>query len=328
MSKEEPKLKKHLLPISEEKFPIEFADKQLSIFWLPDEIKVEKDIQDVLVNFSEAEKHAVITTLKLFSLYETHAGDEYWGGRFKQMFDGAEFHRMASVFSMFELAVHAPFYSKINELLHLDNEEFYLSYQQDEVLNDRIKHIGEMISHEDDLVALAAFSLVEGAVLYSNFGFLKHYQSQGKNKLSSVVRGINFSVRDENLHALAGAACFKFKAKNQTKEKMLEVEKIVRETAAKIYEHEKQIISKLFEKGKIEGITAHQLENFVQSRINECLKQLGFTKQYEVTYDPISSWFYKGINDYQFNDFFSGQGREYNRNWNEEAFTWEESLNG
>jgi ribonucleotide reductase beta subunit family protein with ferritin-like domain len=58
MSKEEPKLKKHLLPISEEKFPIEFADKQLSIFWLPDEIKVEKDIQDVLVNFSEAEKHA------------------------------------------------------------------------------------------------------------------------------------------------------------------------------------------------------------------------------------------------------------------------------
>ena len=66
-------LQKHLLPIYEEKFPIELAEKQMHIFWLPDEVKVEKDIQDVLTNFSEAEKHAVITTLKLFSIYETHA---------------------------------------------------------------------------------------------------------------------------------------------------------------------------------------------------------------------------------------------------------------
>lgn len=56
----------HLLPVNNTKEPVEFADQQLKVFWLPDEIKVEKDIQDVLVNFSEAEKHAVITTLKLF----------------------------------------------------------------------------------------------------------------------------------------------------------------------------------------------------------------------------------------------------------------------
>ena len=72
-------IEKHLLPIEEYKEPVEFANKQLHIFWLPDEVKVEKDIQDVLVNFSPAERHGVITTLKLFSLYETHAGDEYWG---------------------------------------------------------------------------------------------------------------------------------------------------------------------------------------------------------------------------------------------------------
>ena len=160
-------LQKHLLPINETNEPVEFADKQLKIFWLPDEIKVEKDVQDVLVNFTEAEKHAVITTLKLFSIYETHAGDEYWGGRFKQMFDGAEFHRMASVFAMFELAVHAPFYNKINQLLHIDTPEFYKSYLDSEVLKERVKHIGEIIDDPDNLVSLAAFSMVEGAILYS-----------------------------------------------------------------------------------------------------------------------------------------------------------------
>lgn len=315
-------LAKHLLPIEENKEPIAFATEQLKVFWLPDEIKVEKDIQDVLVNFTEAEKHAVITTLKLFSLYETHAGDEYWGGRFKRMFDGAEFHRMASVFAMFELAVHAPFYNKINELLHINTPEFYLSFNETPALKARIKHIGDIINHPSDLVSLGAFSMVEGAILYSSFAFLKHFQSEGKNKLMSVVRGINFSVRDENLHSTAGAWAFKYKARSASKEEMLEVEATLRATAHQILEHEKEIISLTFAKGKIEGTTAHQLENFVMSRLNECLKELGFSKEFDVKYDPISSWFYKGINSYQMNDFFSGQGREYNREWDEHAFTW------
>lgn len=323
-------LDKHLLPINERPEPVEFADQQLKVFWLPDEIKVEKDVQDVLVNFTEAEKHAVITTLKLFSIYETHAGSEYWGGRFKDMFDSAEFHRMASVFSMFELAVHAPFYNKINQLLHIDTPEFYMSYLDNPVLKDRVAHIGEIIDHPDDLISLAAFSMVEGVILYSSFAFLKHYQSQGKNKLLNIVRGINFSVRDENMHSQAGAWAFKYKL-DQLKQTLpadeFEVIKDaidhqVREVARKIYEHECQIIAMLFEKGDIKGITAHQLENFVQSRVNDCLKELGFTKEYEVKYNPIAEHFYKGINNYQFNDFFSGQGREYNRNWDESAFVW------
>lgn len=319
-------MKNYLLPIAVQKEPIEFADQQLKVFWLSDEIKVEKDVQDVLVNFTEAEKHAVITTLKLFSIYETHAGSEYWGGRFKHMFDSAEFHRMASVFSMFELAVHAPFYNKINELLHINTPEFYLSYLDNPVLKERVEHIGDIIDHEDDLVSLAAFSMVEGVILYSSFAFLKHYQSQGKNKLLNIVRGINFSVRDENLHSLGGAWAFKHKLNQMgataTADYKLQIETKVREVGRKIYEHEQQIISMLFEKGKIENITAHQLECFVQSRVNECLKQLGFEKEYDVTYNPIQSWFYKGINDYTFNDFFSGVGNNYHRNWDETAFTW------
>lgn len=331
---QEKKLENYLLPINTYKEPIEFAEQQLKVFWLPDEIKVEKDIQDILVNFTESEKHAVITTLKLFSIYETHAGSEYWGGRFKEMFDGAEFHRMASVFSMFELAVHAPFYNKINQLLHLDTPEFYLSYLDSPVLKERVEHIGEVINHENDLISLAAFSMVEGAILYSSFAFLKHYQTQGKNKLMNVVRGINFSVRDENIHSVAGAWAFKYKlelTKNKFKEQGLidtfevykkDVEKEIRTLANKIYEHEKQIIAMLFEKGEIKGITELQLSNFVMSRLNECLKQLGFEKEYEVDYNPVASWFYKGINDYSFNDIFSGVGREYNRNWDETGFEW------
>lgn len=316
-------IQKHLLPIEEHKEPIEFANEQLKIFWLPDEVKVEKDIQDILVNFTPAERHGVTTTLKLFSLYETHAGSEYWSGRFKRMFDGAEFHRMASVFSMFELAVHAPFYNKINQLLHIDTPDFYLSYQESPVLKERIEHIGSIIDHEEDLVSLAMFSMVEGVILYSSFAFLKHFQSQGKNKLMNLVRGINFSLRDENLHSMAGAWAFKHKlASNPGAYNLDEIENIIKDGAQKLYAHELEIIKMTFSQGKIDGITEHQLDNFVQSRINECLKQLGFKKMFDVKYNPIAEWFYKAINDYSFNDFFSGMGNQYHRNWDESAFTW------
>lgn len=317
-------MQQHLLPINENKEPVEFANEQLKIFWLPEEIKVEKDIQDILVNFSESEKHGVITTLKLFSLYETHAGSEYWGNRFKSMFDGGEFHRMASVFSMFELAVHAPFYNKINQLLHVDTPNFYLSYLDNPVLKQRMEHIGSIIDNKNDLISLAAFSMVEGVILYSSFAFLKHYQSQGKNKLMNVVRGINFSLRDENLHSMAGAWAFKHKLRllNPNENELQAIERAIRDTARTIYEHEREIISLIFEKGDIKGITAHQLENFVQSRINECLKQLGYSKEYDVKYNPIAEWFYKAINDYSFNDFFSGVGNQYHRQWDETGFVW------
>lgn len=322
---------KHLIPIHEYQEPIDFANKQLKIFWLPDEINVEKDIQDILVNLTPAEKHAIITTLKLFSLYETHAGSEYWGGRYRKIFSGAEFERMASVFSMFELAVHAPFYNKINQLLHIDNKDFYMSYLQNPALVERMKFIGEVIDDPDDMISLAMFSMVEGVILYSSFAFLKHYQSQGKNRMSNIVRGINFSLRDENLHSVAGAWSFRLKMNEHLGSSLDNAwdksfyERKIKRLAEVIYEHECQIIDMTFEQGKIDGITPHQLKCFVQSRINICLEELGFTKMYDVKYNPISEWFYKAINDYSFVDFFTGMGKEYHRNWDESAFVWKGS---
>ena len=306
--------------------PVEFARKQLEIFWLPDEIKVEKDIQDILVNMTESEKHGVITTLKLFTLYELKAGSEYWGGRFKQQFLRPEFQRMASVFSMFELAIHKPFYQKINELLHLHTDEFYNSYVEDETLRKRIAFIGDIINHPNPLYSLAGFSFIEGAVLYSSFAFLKHFQSAGKNKLLNISRGINFSVRDENIHAVAGAWVFK-QLKEEADldlEERVMLAKSVENMAQIVYEHECRVIDMVFEKGEIEGITSLQMKRFVESRINQCMHELGYEKLFEVEYNPIAEWFYKGINGFTFNDTFSGVGNSYVRTWDDASFVYKD----
>jgi len=307
------------------KEPLDFAEKQLSIFWLPDEPKVENDVQDILVNFSESEKHGVLTTLKLFSLYEDVAGNEYWGSRFKKIFkDDASFYRMATAFSFFEINVHLPFYKKINELLGLDTDEFYTSYVDDPVLKDRMNFVGSVVDSKNDLFSLAAFTFVEGAVLYTSFAYLKHFQQNGKNKLMNIVRGINSSLKDENVHALAGAWSFKFK-KHQSKlskTEESELKDIILQAAQNVYEHEEKIVEKIFEKGEISNISAKDLKEFAKSRVNECLENLGYKKLYTVKNNPIGEWFYLAINSYSFTDNFTGLNNQYHRNWDEKAFTW------
>jgi ribonucleoside-diphosphate reductase beta chain len=308
----------------------DMADEQLKIMWFADEIKLEKDVQDILVNMSESERHGVITVLRLFTLYELFAGSEHWCNAMMKRYPRPEVQAMCAVFGAFELGVHQPFYARLNELLNLNTDEFYLSYVDDPILNERIEFVenlvkGESKSELDQLVATAAFSFVEGAVLYSSFAFLKHFQSQGKNKLLNVVRGINFSAVDENLHSVGGAALFqihKEELKLSEEDEKYVQDKIL-QIVQKVFDHESRIVDMIFEKGKIDGLTDVQLKHFVESRLNLCLKNLGYNNLYEVKYNPIADWFYNGLNNFQFVDFFSGQGREYQRDWDEDSLGWE-----
>ena len=303
-----------------------FMKEQQNIFWTAHEIHLEKDVHDVLTNFTESEKHGVLTTLKLFTLYEMKAGTDYWTGRFMKMFPRHEFQSMAGMFGAMELSVHKPFYNKINELLNATNDDFYTEYVNNPTLRSRMDFIDSVIDHPSDLVSIAGFCLVEGVVLYSSFAFLKHFQSLGKNKLVNVVRGINSSAIDEDLHCHAAAYSFK-ELKYQltlTQEQWISVQENIIDIANTIIEHEDCIIDMIFEKGDIDGITKSQMKVFISERVSYCLDLLDMNPMYNtnIPLGVISSWFYKGMKSYNMNDFFTGKGREYQRSWNEEKFTW------
>jgi len=300
------------------------ADEQIKIFWPWNEINVAKDKQDLLVGMTEAEKHGVITTLKLFTKYELYVGNEHWGNRIAKAYPHVGVQRMAAAFAHVELNSHAPFYNEINKELGLANYEFYTEYLNDPVLSERMKFIDGIISNPDDELSTAVFSVVEGGVLYGQFAYLKHFQSQGKNKIQNVNRGLNMSARDENLHAIGGAALVRqaLKEQGRTEYEMVQFRQAVREAIEVIYQHEKAINAKLFEKGNVDGVTLIQLDHFSESRLNLCADNVGVERNYQVKYNPIADWFYKGINDYQMNDFFQGVGREYQRDWSKERFIY------
>ncbi len=300
----------------------EIADDQAHTFWIWDEPLVDNDLQDLRTALSPEELHNIITVLKLFTLYEMRVGEDYWSKRVASTFKRPEIQRMATMFSCVEFNSHAPFYNKINEILGIDTETFYSEWKDVDQLRKRIEFLAECAGHEDDLLSIAAYSFVEGAVLYSSFAYIKHFQAQecSKDLLKNICSGVDQSMVDENLHSIGGAALFNQIYAEAESAGILDkhtVDQAVYKMARTVLEHEEGIID-LFQEH--DGITKQQMKSFVKHRINLCLVQLNYQPIFEPEDTVVEGWFYKNTTTRKLHDFFATAGSEYNIDWKEEKF--------
>ena len=299
----------------------EFAKAQNDHHWAHGQIEVDSDLMQYNTEFTESEKHGINTVLKLFTSYETHVAN-YWIDVVYKKFPNTEVRLMAQNFAAME-GEHALFYDKLNNALGLSTKEFYLSFMEDKAMVQRMDFIEGMLntatykncSDEDLATSLATFSFIEGVVLYSSFAFLMSFQNPPKNKLKNVFTGLSYSVRDEALHADADSWLFNTFVQEYQVDRD-KIKKDILKVARESYKLEEKIIENIFSKGKIEGITDTQLKNFVQSRINKKLRDIGYDPIYEVNYNPVARWFYKKINQIEMTDFFDRNPTSYNNDWN------------
>lgn len=313
------------------KYPqfIELADLQaIDCYWTEKKIKVAKDIQDMLVNLEPESQWAIQEALRIFTHYETIIGNEYWNGVVRKNFPRPEVERMASVFGMFELQVHAPFYNKLNDALGLSSDEFYESYKFVNSLKERIDSLHLAIGGDDPLVSIALFSLAEGVSLFSIFSLLKSFSSNGYKYMSTVNSGINQSVIDEGLHQQGGALLFTTALSEIPFDKypavIERITKVLNLEAEKLYQNECAIVDHLLPKGEIEtGITSYQLKQFILHRFHYCFNWLGLKCNMPTPEDTsIQDWFYRGVTSFQVSDHFLGIGKEYTHDWNEDELGW------
>lgn len=298
---------------------LEFSKAQADHHWTADQIEVDGDLMQYNTEFTDAEKHGINTVLKLFTLYEIHVGN-YWIDVVYKYFPQHEIRFMATTFAGMEVQ-HGLFYDKVNNGLGLSTKEFYLSFMDDPDMKQRMDFIEKILNNahtgknKDIAMSLAAFSFIEGVVLYSSFAFLMSFQHAPKDKLKNTFTGLSYSVRDESLHADADSWLFNTFVKEYQIDMDTLRPKII-EIAKESYKVEEKIIDNIFSAGKIEGITDVQLKNFVKSRINKKLKDIGIDPIYEITYNPVASWFYKKINQIELTDFFDRSPTAYTNNWN------------
>lgn len=311
------------------KYPklVEYADLQLNeLYWKHGEVQVAKDKHQFMTELSDAEKHAILTAAKLFVKYESFVGNEFWMNRVMKMFPRPEVERLAATFGMVELAIHSPFYQALNTQLGLDTDEFWESYVDDPVLNSRMEYLNSFVDSDDDRLALAVFSMMEGAILFSSFALFKSFNSNGHNLLVNFGAGINQSALDEGLHHEAGAYLFKqdLRESKLSQEEKASLFERIREAGMQLYEHEEVIIEKFHEKGELRGITKEQFKTFIKSRINFCLSNFGIEPIFDLNGidNPVDGWFGAKIKGYIANDFFNTLGREYSTRFVENKYGW------
>lgn len=311
----------------------EMAIEQQSVYWPAEELGVEDDEADFRTKLTPGELHGVLTAQSILTQYELMiGGDEMWGGKIAKLFPRPEIQRMCACFANVELNSHAPFYDLANKVLGKANDEFYRQWQSDPVLAERIAFISNCAASEDALEVTAALAFLEGAVLFSAFGFFKGFNSRGHNMISHFVSGIDGSAKDENFHSIASANLFrqcKFErtqAGNLSAEQLEELNAKIYHMARTVADHERQIIKKLFEVPGNRVVTEAELIHFMEDRIDVVLGRLELDPIYGRDKGEISKWFYQQLSSVKVPDFFANTQIQYTRNWAKHKLTFRKEL--
>ncbi|CAD5377302.1 conserved hypothetical protein [Pseudomonas sp. OF001] len=301
---------------------VEMAIEQQDIFWPAHELGVEEDEADFRVNLNEAERHGVLTAQSILTKYEQLiGGDDFWGGKIARLFPRPDIQRMCACFSNVEYNSHAPFYAIGNKVMGLDTDEFYSQWRHDPVLAERIAFMERYAASDDALVVTAALAFFEGAVLFSNLGFFKGFNSRGFNFIPHFVSGIDGSTKDENYHSLGSSYLFqtckaeRIAAGNHSEEDETRLNAIIDDMAHHVTLHEARITERLFEIPGNRVVTHEEVTHFFQDRVNIVLERLSRPPKFLQEKGVISGWFYQQLSTVKVPDFFAATQLQYRRNW-------------
>ena len=295
--------------------------KQAQAFWLHTEIPMQGDIKDWNEHLTPEEKNLVGNILLGFAQTECAVSD-YWTGWVTEWFPKHEIKQMAMMFGSQE-TIHATAYSYLNESLGLEDFEAFLHEPATAERFENLASITNRYTWEDlkdnaearkevgkSLAIFSAFT--EGVALYSSFAVL--YSFQMRNKLKGIGQQMKWSVRDESLHSKMGCQLFRHMCEEYPE--LLDQCKDSIEKAAKlIVELELKYIDKMFEMGDLENLKADDLKEFIKSRTNSKLKELGYDGIFDFDEEKAGNldWFYHLTGGQTHTDFFAIRPTDYSK---------------
>lgn len=302
-----------------------FWELQQTSFWLHTEISMDSDIYDWKFNLTESERNIIGNILKSFVQSEVLIGD-YWR-KIADTFPKPEIALMASAFSGME-GIHQVAYAYLQDSLGLNDFESFL---QDETVIERLQQISKFPEYvttqhghylelkaadeqyrKDLARSIAVFSSFgEGVLLFSAFTILMSFAQRG------LMRGlgeiIELSIRDESLHARAGCWLFRtFMSENQD---IKGIKKEIYEACNLALEIEDKFIDSVFVTASLPNCEPEDLKQFIRSRANKQLKEIGLKPQFKIDRQAIKrlNWFDIASSGDQHGDFFSSRITQYAR---------------
>lgn len=291
--------------------------------WIADEVSMASDINDWKTVLKDSEKQLIGHILKGFTISEIFIED-YWSSKVSRWFKQPEVQMMAHTFAAFE-SIHADGYDKLNSSLGLEDYEAFLHEPATKAKIDRLMATGGK-TKTDIARSLAVFSAFnEGVNLFSSFAILLNFTRF--NKMKGMGQIISWSINDEQLHSQAGCMLFNQFIKENPEIWTDELKKEIYEAARLTIELEDSFIDKAFEMGEVEGLSKHQIKQFIRQRANEKLQEIGLKSNWKnldkEALDQMQ-WFNVLSSGASLHDFFAGKdGAGYSKSVQDWDKIWE-----
>lgn len=292
----------------------DFIEAMHNGFWTHREFNFQSDVQDFLVNLTDQEKQIIIRALSTIGQLEISV-KKFWA-KLGENLPHPSINDLGYTMAHVEV-IHGDAYERLLEVLGIDDN--FEKILELDIIKSRVnylrKHLDKFSSnHQKQFVySLILFTLfVENIALFSQFYTISYF-GRFKNMLKDTNKQVEYTSREENLHAMIG-----IKIINTIRDEYPEIfdaeleAKILFESKEAV-KYECEIIDWIVNGYNHEYLNSNLLKEFIKNRLNESLDQIGFAPIFEVDNQMLSKaiWFDEQVLGNNMTDFFHSRPVEY-----------------
>ena len=286
-------------------------------FWDVDHFTYDKDVRDFKIDLTDNERLVVERCMLAIGVVENKV-KTFWA-RIDQRMPKTEVADVGHTFGANEV-VHRQCYERLLNLLNLQNK--FNDILGVPCMQDRSVYLSKYLSgvtsrsNKEFTKSLILFTLmVENCSLFSQFLIVSSF-SKYKNVLKNFSTVINATAREEILHGKFGSELINIIKEENPEWFDEEMENKVRRAVRKAYKAEMGVLDWIFEKGELDFISKLEISEFLKSRLNDSLNQIGYSNEYDVSDKLLAKSDYMermllATKDF---DFFDGKSTDYNKN--------------
>jgi ribonucleoside-diphosphate reductase beta chain len=285
-------------------------------FWTDKEFNFQSDIQDFKVSLTEQEREIITRALATIGQLEISV-KKFWA-KLGDNLPHPSINDMGYVMANTEV-IHGDAYERLLEVLGIDDA--FDNILELDIIKGRVNYLRKHLRrfHSDNkkqfIYSLILFTLfVENIALFSQFYTISWF-GRYKNLLKDTNKQVEYTSREENLHAMIGMKIINVIRKEHPElfDKELE-EKILSESKEAV-KYEMQIIEWIVNGYVSEKLNSNILKEFVKNRMNDSLKQIGYNKIFDVDKEVLSktTWFEEQVLGNNSTDFFHSRVTEYSK---------------
>lgn len=294
----------------------DFIEAMHNGFWTDKEFSFQSDKQDFMVSLDEQEREIIVRALATIGQLEISV-KKFWA-KLGDNLPHPSLNDMGYVMANTEV-IHGDAYERLLEVLGIDNA--FEKILELDIIKGRVNYLRKHLHkfHADNrrqfIYSLILFTLfVENIALFSQFYTISWF-GRYKNVLKDTNKQVEYTSREENLHALIGMKIIKTIRKEHPDLFDEQLEAKILNEAEQAVNYEMEIIEWIVNGYGEEKLNSEVLKEFVKDRMNQSLKEIGYKKIFKIDQKLLAKtvWFEEQVLGNNQSDFFHSRPVEYSK---------------